>query len=138
MASPSPPLPQNVDCCVGRRPLLRQGRRGRPSSLGRRHHVLWRAVVVRALPPRPLLEGLTSGLLLGGYEWPRLCRLSIFSSRRILMLQQHERRHNIANSGNVTACSTMWSMRSRRHNWRLGSTARGKVAQASGREGASK
>jgi hypothetical protein len=75
MASPSPPLPQNVDCCVGRHPLLRRGRRGQPSSLGRHRHVLWRAVVVRASPPRPLLGGLTSGLLLGGYEWPRLCRL---------------------------------------------------------------
>ncbi len=53
-------------------PLLCRGRRGRPSSLGRRRHVLWRAVVVRALPPRPLLGGSTSGLLLGGYKWPRL------------------------------------------------------------------
>jgi hypothetical protein len=34
MALPSPPLLQNVDCCVGHHPLLRQGRRGQPSSLG--------------------------------------------------------------------------------------------------------
>ena len=32
------------------------------------------AVVLRALPPRPLLGGSTSGLLLGGYERPRLRR----------------------------------------------------------------
>jgi hypothetical protein len=74
MALPLPPLPQNVDYCVGGRPLLRQGRRGRPSSLGWRHYVLWRAVVVRASPPHPLLGGSTSGLLLGGYEWPCLRR----------------------------------------------------------------
>jgi hypothetical protein len=42
MASPLPPLLQNVDCCVGRRPLIRRGRRGQPSSLGWRRHVLWR------------------------------------------------------------------------------------------------
>jgi hypothetical protein len=52
-----------------------------------------------------------------------------------LMLQNHWRRCNIANSGDETACSTMCSMRSRRHNWRLNSTAMGIVAQASGREG---
>ncbi len=55
-------------------PLLCQGRWGWPSSLGRRRHVLWRAVVVRTSPPRPLLGGSTSGLHLGGYKWPRLCR----------------------------------------------------------------
>ncbi len=42
MASPSPPLLQNVDCCVGCRSLLRRGRRGWPLSLGWHHHVLWR------------------------------------------------------------------------------------------------
>ncbi len=42
MASPSPPLLQNVDCCVGCRPLLRRGRPGRLSSLGWRRHILWR------------------------------------------------------------------------------------------------
>jgi hypothetical protein len=41
MALPLPPLLQNVDCCVGRCPLLRQGRRGWPLSLGWRCHVLW-------------------------------------------------------------------------------------------------
>jgi hypothetical protein len=45
MASPLPPLLQNVDCCVGRRPLLRQGRRGRLSSLGWHCHVLWRLLL---------------------------------------------------------------------------------------------
>ncbi len=45
-------------------PLLCRGRWGWPSSLGRHCHILWRPVVVRTLPPCPLLGGSTSGLLL--------------------------------------------------------------------------
>jgi hypothetical protein len=50
MASPSPPLLQNVDCCVGRHPLLCRGRQGRPSSLGWRRHVLWQLSLSRRHP----------------------------------------------------------------------------------------
>ncbi len=78
-SAPSPPL-QIVDCCVGRWSSPHLSREAGT------------AVIIKAAPSRPLvgcrcqgiaplssppialLGGLTSGLLLGGYEWPRLCR----------------------------------------------------------------
>jgi hypothetical protein len=50
MASPLPPLLQNVDCCVGCRPLLRRGSRGWPLSLGWCPHVLWRLLLSGRCP----------------------------------------------------------------------------------------
>ncbi len=75
--SPSPPSPplQIVDCCVGRwssPPLSREA--GTAVIIRAAPYALWRAVVVRVSPPRPLLRGSTSGLVLGGYKWPRLRR----------------------------------------------------------------
>jgi hypothetical protein len=69
MALPSPPLLLNVDCCVGRRPLLRRGRRGRPSSLGWRRHVLWR---LSSSGRRPLPGNVGSAVFVEGCERPNL------------------------------------------------------------------
>jgi hypothetical protein len=68
-ASPSPPLLQNVDCCVGCHPLLRRGRRGQPSSLGWRRHVLWRLLLSGH---RPLPGNVGSAVSVEGCGRPHL------------------------------------------------------------------
>ncbi len=69
MASPSPPLLQNVDCCVGCCPLLRRGRQGQPLSLGWRRHVLWR---LSSSGRRPLPGDVGSAVFVEGCGRPNL------------------------------------------------------------------
>jgi hypothetical protein len=73
MALPLPPLLQNVDCCVGRCPLLRRGRRGWPSPLGWRCHVLWR---LSSSGRCPLPGDVGSGVFVERYRRPILSWLS--------------------------------------------------------------
>jgi hypothetical protein len=85
MASPLPPLLQNVDCCVGRCPLLRQGRGGRPSSLGWRCHVLWWLLLSGR---HPLPGDVGSAVIVEGCRRPNLSSWPLWKMMFFVLVSQ--------------------------------------------------